>query len=688
MARESELERHYLAESEEIRNSSNAEELLKYVEYKIFKEQSYSFAEKLISKGSEISSKILKLKLDKKSKERIDNLLYLTGYRISAEQLYSFASLVLILSLLVGIILVIFLFSFFELGVSLIIVGILGYYLIINWPHHQFIGMLSKSSGSLVTSVIYMIIYMRLHSNLEGALSFAADNLTGYLAVDFRKMLWDIETRKYKNASEALANYVSLWVGINQAFVDSMLLIESAASQKDAESTQLLLDQASNRIIEGTYNQMSQYAISLREPLNTIYMIGMILPILGMVLMPLVISFIRIPFFSVVVAIMYDVMLPIIVYMLLYDKLRLRPAGFPAPDVSKVPDLPPPLKFRIKIGKKSYFIRSYIPGIIIGAIFAYLSYLLLPFIISNSYVAIIASLVIIIGIGIPFALTFYLGSYEQENFVNRLYSIQDSFSSVAFQISSFLSQGLPPESAVLLAQKNTEGSPIQDLMIAISNNIKRLGLSLRDALFDPYTGALSRFPSPQIVAAMKIFLETTERSSTFASIAMLSISKYFSNLSRVDSQVKSLLEEVTSGMKFEVAGLSPVMAGIVVGLTTLIAQVLSKLGVSLSSLQSLSSNAAVGGYAGAALAIFSIFNLSGGAILPGVFQIIVGLYIIELSLIIGYSVSTINRPGDVVGIMNQMAKILFMSLFIYVIVAAGVSYFFGSLGASVLSIGT
>ncbi|MEM0104889.1 MAG: hypothetical protein QW743_08745, partial [Candidatus Methanomethylicia archaeon] len=95
-----------------------------------------------------------------------------------------------------------------------------------------------------------------------------------------------------------------------------------------------------------------------------------------------------------------------------------------------------------------------------------------------------------------------------------------------------------------------------------------------------------------------------------------------------------------------------------------------------------------GGYAGAALAIFSIFNLSGGAILPGVFQIIVGLYIIELSLIIGYSVSTINRPGDLVGIINQMAKILFMSLFIYVIVAAGVSYFFGSLGASVLSIGT
>ncbi|MEM3830188.1 MAG: hypothetical protein QXP36_13385 [Conexivisphaerales archaeon] len=686
MARESTLEKHYLEQSASLRSEKNAEELLKYIEYKLFSERKYSLSERIISKGAEVSSKILKLKLNKNVKDKIDNILYLTGYKISAEQLYSFASLCLVVLLISGIMAVVFLFSLFEIGLLLILLGIIAYYLVLNWPHHQFVGMLSKSSGSLVTAVIYMIIYMRLHSNLEGALSFAADNLNGYLALDFRKMLWDIETRRYKNANEALAQYVSLWIGINQAFVDSVMLIESAASQKDEQNVQLLLDQASERIIEGTYVQMSEYAVSLREPLNTIYMIGMILPILGMVLMPLVISFIKVPFFTVVVALMYDLLLPIIVYMFLYDKLRLRPAGFPAPDISKVPEIPPPLKFRLKVGNKVYFVSSIIPALVVLAMFSFIIYKFLPLMLSNSYIGVVSSLVITFGVGISIFVALYLGSFEQDKFIEKLYSIQSSFASVAFQIASFLSEGYPAESAVLFAEKNTEGSPIEELMRTISNNIKRLGLSLKDALFDRTVGALSRFPSPQIVAAMKVFLETTERSSTFASIAMLSISKYFSNLSRVDSQVKNLLEEVTSGMKFEVGALSPIMAGIVVGLTTLITQVLGKLGLSLSSLQSISSSGAVGSYAGAALALFSIFNLSGGGILPGVFQIIVGIYIIELSIIIGYGVSTINRPGDFVGIINEISKILIMSLFIYVVVAAGVSYFFGTLSTSVLSV--
>lgn len=686
MARENILESHYLEESESLRSDERARELLQYIEYKIFRERHYSSIEKIIISGSQFASKFIKISVSEKDRKKLDNLLYLTGYRIAADQLYSFAILVLLTFMILGILLLVLFFSSPFIGIGLILFSFIGYFVIINWPQHQFSSMVSKASGSLVTAVIYLIIYMRLHSNLEGAISFTADNLTGYLSMDFKKMLWDVETRRYKDAREAIVSYLSLWSGINPAFVDSVLLIESSTLQKDEESKNLLLDQASERIVEGTYTQMSEYAASLREPLNTIYMVGMILPILGMVLMPLVISFVAIPDFGILMFLLYDVVLPLMVYMMLYDRIRLRPAGFPAPDISKVPDLPPPGKFRIKLGKRSIFVPSFVVGIIFLALFSPVIYYLLPLYSLNNYLGAIASTPLIFAIGAFISLTFFLGSYEQEKFIKKLYAIQDSFASVAFQIASYLSQGYPPESAVVLSQMNTKGTPIEELMREIVVNIKDLGLSLKNALFDKDIGALTRFPSPQIVAAMKVFIEATEKSSTYASKAMLYISRYFSNLSRVDKQVSTLLEEVTSGMKFEVGALGPVMAGIVVGLTTLISQVLTKLGSSLSIIHSLSTSSNLGSYAGAATAIFSIFNLSGGAISPALFQIIVGIYVIEIAIIAAYGVASINRPGDIVELMSEISKIVMMSLLIYVIVAVGVSYFFGSLGASVISV--
>jgi len=250
-----------------------------------------------------------------------------------------------------------------------------------------------------------------------------------------------------------------------------------------------------------------------------------------------------------------------------------------------------------------------------------------------------------------------------------------------------LAEGYPPENAVVLTQKNTEGTPIEEFMRKTANNIKHFGMSLRQALFDPNFGTLVHFPSPQIIAAMKVFLEAGEKSAKDAATAMYAISNYFSNLGKIETQVKNLLEEITTGMKFEVGGLSPVMAGIVVGLTTLISQVLKKLGIAFSSLRSLTSTSggSLGQYAGAAEMALSIFNLSGGAISPVLFQIVVGIYIIELAVIIGYSVANILRPGDRVTMMNEIGKILLYSTFIYALSAIVVTFFFGGIGASVLA---
>ena len=71
-----------------------------------------------------------------------------------------------------------------------------------------------------------------------------------------------------------------------------------------------------------------------------------------------------------------------------------------------------------------------------------------------------------------------------------------------------------------------------------------------------------------------------------------------------------MLEEVTSGMRVEVGLISPAMAGIVVGLTTLIVTVLTSLSGSITSIQSAASTSSSSSVSSVVPFAFSMFNLS------------------------------------------------------------------------------
>ena len=194
------------------------------------------------------------------------------------------------------------------------------------------------------------------------------------------------------------------------------------------------------------------------------------------------------------------------------------------------------------------------------------------------------------------------------------------------------------------------------------------------------------FPSPMIIASMRVFIESAEKTVRIAASAMLSISRHLSNLKRIDDEIKNLLDDVTSGMRVEVGLLSPVMAGIVVGMTTLIGSVLTSLSASISSISSsLGSSSSLGGANSAIPLAFGLFNLSGGAIPLYVFQLVIGIYLIMLSVIIGYSISNINFPNDRIDVRDKIASMLFMSMIIYILVAFITTFAFASLGSSVLS---
>ncbi len=76
-----------------------------------------------------------------------------------------------------------------------------------------------NASSQMVLCIFYVVTYMRHTSNLERAIRFASDHLSGPLALDLKKVLWDVETQKFPTIKESLDNYIDGWRKLNLEFI-------------------------------------------------------------------------------------------------------------------------------------------------------------------------------------------------------------------------------------------------------------------------------------------------------------------------------------------------------------------------------------------------------------------------------------------------------------------------------------
>ena len=223
-----------------------------------------------------------------------------------------------------------------------------------------------KASNQMVLCVFYIVTYMRHTSNLELAVEFASDHLSGPLALDLKKILWDVETEKYSTIKESLDNYLVTWKKWNLEFVEAMHLVESSLFE-GAEVRRLeLLDKALDVILEETYERMLHYAQNLKSPITTLHMLGIILPILGLVILPLVVNFMEgIKWYYL--AAIYNVVLPAGVYYLGRTILAQRPTGYGDTDISdQVPSLQKLTSVSFKIGSKEINLNPFYFCLVIG----------------------------------------------------------------------------------------------------------------------------------------------------------------------------------------------------------------------------------------------------------------------------------------------------------------------------------
>ena len=159
--------------------------------------------------------------------------------------------------------------------------------------------------------------------------------------------------------------------------------------------------------------------------------------------------------------------------------------------------------------------------------------------------------------------------------------------------------------------------------------------------------------------------------------SMVVISKYLKDMHEVDENLKDMLEDVTSTMNIQSVILAPLSAGVVVTIASIMTRLLVSLGESLQSV-STTIGSSLGPASGVGTGLLnSLFNLSSIMPVHG-FQLIVGVYLVEIVTIISIALSTIINGEESLIKRITVSKILLYSGIVYFITLLLTYYIFTS----------
>ncbi len=644
-------------------------------EYKLFLEEEEMLKKKdtVYEKACEFAEKIMKVQPDEKTKKKMIDAIKITKMKITPEGATSLAMLFLLSSIILTLVVVV-VSNILKLGITLnhaliiILFELLFSYYLYTYPITYKRKYMTKIGTEIPFLILYMVVYLRQSPNLEGAVDFAARNLVGPLANDMRKILWDVEVGKYENIDEALMKYLSRWKE-ERYIIEAVQTLRNALAQPE-ERRLKMLDEAVKIVLDGTSEKAKHYSQELKIPVMLLHALGILLPVIGMVLFPVLGIFMKIK--SSILFIGFDGILPIALMFFVSEILSRRPTTFSEIRPVHHPDMPPEGTFALRIGKKKYFVPV-LPFSILVA---------LPFIIFGSHLYINAtaadennlfqSIVISFGLIVGSISYFYLSSFQRIELRNEIRKIEEEFTEALFQLGNYLSTGMPLEVAIERLIHAIGNLSIKKFFVIILRNIKRLGMTFRQAIFDPEYGAILYYPSTLINSIMRTVADVSSKGVQAAASAMLSISRYLYDVHQTQERISDLLEDIVSALKLQGYILTPLVSGVIVTLSNLMINIINQIATKFTGQE------LMGTYASSML----ILPWGKLEITQGEFQLVSSIYFILTSYIVGTLINGIQNGEDKIGKNNLIFHILWFGSIMYFLTLGFTLMIFGSVNLS------
>lgn len=669
-------------------------------------------------KWASVLGGVIKIGLSSKDRAEIEKNLERAHVNVSASEVAGLAVMTFILIMLFGGGVSLAWWSFFNeipylLMLLIFISAFFAAYYAYSMPERLAVVWRLKASSQMVPAILYTVIYMKHTSNLERAIGFVSKHIEAPLSTDFKRVLWDIENGKYSSIKQSLDAYLDFWKDTNPEFVESFHLIESSLYEPSEARRIQILERALKVILDEVYEKMLKYSHGIKAPLTNIYMLGIVLPTLGLALLPIAATLLQGAITSTHVFVLFNIVIPFFVFYLTSQIMLNRPGGYG--ETSYLEKNPLYYKYS---SKKPYTIAFLIafPFLIIG---------LLPWImqidsltynvdrlnadlkdnsallkINSDYTygelgltflgkegsyffnflyddsgkhtviggpfgtgALLLSLLVPFSFALFFSLSFTLRTKDLIKSRDSTRRLEEEFNSSLFTLGNRIGDGVPAEIAFARVAESLKGQVTSDFFRTVNTNIQTMGMGLEDAIFNDSRGAIVYFPSNLIATSMRILIESVKKGLNVAAQSLMSISEYVRNIQKINERLRDLLAEVVSDMQSNMTFLAPLLAGIIIGLAAMITSILTQLnGIGAGGAADLGLNF------GNVAQLMQMFNYK--VMIPPYFmQISIGIYIIQIIFILTGTLVTIDAGEDRLKQTYQIAQNLLRGFILYLIVA-------------------
>lgn len=209
----------------------------------------------------------------------------------------------------------------------------------------------TKALGYVPEIVGYMAMSMKLVPNLEKSIEFAAQHGRGKIAEDFRRLLWETQIGLFHSLSEGLDDLAYRWGQFSSEFKQALMMVRASVLENTEAKRYQLLDKTMETVLDSIKNKMEQYARNLSQPSTMLFYVGVLLPLILIIILPVGSAFsgtsMAMP--GILIAI-YNIIIPIVTIIFARQVISQRPPTYIPP---KIPDNFPglPKKGTMKIGK-------------------------------------------------------------------------------------------------------------------------------------------------------------------------------------------------------------------------------------------------------------------------------------------------------------------------------------------------
>ena len=280
----------------------------------------------------------------------------------------------------------------------------------------------------------------------------------------------------------------------------------------------------------------------------------------------------------------------------------------------------------------------------------------------NGPLSLILGLFLPLGIAMIFIKSYNGRTKELLKEKEKYSEVESEFNSSLFQLGNRIGDGSPAELAFGKVAESSKGTSTEGFFKIVNDNIQKFGMNLETALFDAKRGAIIFYPSHLIITSMKILVQSVKKGLKIAARSLMSISEYVKNIKKVNARLNDLLADIISDMKSNMTFLAPLLSGIIVGLSGMITLILSNLSTILGNM-----DAGTTGI-GSLSDFLGAFNID--SILSTYWiQVIVGIYLIEIVFILSSTLVTIKNGKDDLLKTAETGRNLKKTMILYTIVA-------------------